>query len=149
MIEDEPAAFWAYEIPPGGRLTQHVPPDTCVCLTSAVLASQSEKRCMLRASSGGYSAVLCNLFGSGMHDTAKLGQPFHSDFELMLDGASTAAVHVSGFARGDLGPVEIEEAERRPTEHTKRASAVNGLLSNFNKEHKIYADTTDMAIFFE
>ena len=100
MIEDEPAAFWAYEIPPGGRLTQHVPPDTCVCLTSAVLASQSEKRCMLRASSGGYSAVLCNLFGSGMHDTAKLGQPFHSDFELMLDG-------FGAFLENDAGEAAV------------------------------------------
>jgi hypothetical protein len=69
---------------------------------------------VLRATSGGYSAVLCNLFGSGVHDTAKLGQPFNADFELMVDGASTSAVHVSGFSRGELGPVEIETAETRP-----------------------------------
>ena len=32
---------------------------------------------------------------------------------------------------------------------TKRASAMNGLLANFNQNHEIYADTTDMAIFFD
>ena len=30
---------------------------------------------------------------------------------------------------------------------TKRASAMNGLIANFDQNHKIYADTTDMAIF--
>ena len=32
---------------------------------------------------------------------------------------------------------------------TKRASAMNGLLANFDQNHEIYADTTDMAIFFD
>ena len=32
---------------------------------------------------------------------------------------------------------------------TKRASAMNGLLANFDQNHDIYADTTDMAIFFD
>lgn len=34
--------------------------------------------------------------------------------------------------------------------HTKRASAMNGMLSNFDTENnKVYDDTTDMAIFFD
>ena len=33
--------------------------------------------------------------------------------------------------------------------HTKRAAMMNGLISVFNKDHKIYADTDDMAVFFE
>ena len=32
---------------------------------------------------------------------------------------------------------------------TKRASAMNGLLANFDQNHEIYTDTTDMAIFFD
>eukprot|EP00966_Prymnesium_polylepis_P129334 2991182-Prymnesium_polylepis.1 len=32
---------------------------------------------------------------------------------------------------------------------TKGASAMNGLLANFDQKHKIYADTTDIAIFFD
>ena len=58
--------------------------------------------------------MLCNLFGSGAHDAAKLGQPFHADFALSVDGAGTAAVHVSGFSRGELGPTEIETSAKRP-----------------------------------
>jgi len=117
------ACFWGYEIPPGGKLSQHVSRHACVCLTGAVLATPSTERAVLRATSGGYSAVLCNLFGSGVHDTAKLGQPFNADFELMVDGASTSAVHVSGFSRGELGPVEIETAEKRPAPVSAKAPA--------------------------
>ena len=117
------ACFWGYEIPPGGKLSQHVSRHACVCLTGAVLATPSTERVVLRATSGGYSAVLCNLFGSGVHDTAKLGQPFNADFELMVDGASTSAVHVSGFSRGELGPVEIETAEKRPAPVSAKAPA--------------------------
>ena len=29
---------------------------------------------------------------------------------------------------------------------TKRASAMNGLLANFDQNHEVYADTTDMAV---
>mmetsp|Transcript_24916 Transcript_24916/g.50045 ORF Transcript_24916/g.50045 Transcript_24916/m.50045 type:complete len:174 (-) Transcript_24916:98-619(-) len=118
-MEDEPASFWAFEIPPGGRLSQHVPPGACVCLTRAVLATPSEKRCILTACTGGYSAVLCNLFGTGAHDSAHLGQPFSNDFELTVDGLGTSAVHVSGFSKGDLGPVETETAEKRPAQTGK------------------------------
>jgi hypothetical protein len=32
---------------------------------------------------------------------------------------------------------------------TKRASMMNGLISVYNDNHKIYEDTTDMATFFE
>ena len=32
---------------------------------------------------------------------------------------------------------------------TKRASAINGLLANYDQNHEIYADTTEMAIFFD
>ena len=117
------ACFWGFEIPPGGKLSQHVSRHACVCLTGAVLATPSTERTVLRATSGGYSAVLCNLFGSGVHDTAKLGQPFNADFELMVDGASASAVHVSGFSRGELGPVEIETAEKRPAPVSAKAAA--------------------------
>ena len=32
---------------------------------------------------------------------------------------------------------------------TKRASMMNGLISVYNKKHKIYEDASDMATFFE
>ena len=32
---------------------------------------------------------------------------------------------------------------------TKRASMMNGLISVYNKKHKIYEDASDMASFFE
>jgi len=63
--------------------------------------------------------VLCNLFGTGAHDSAHLGQPFSNDFELTVDGLGTSAVHVSGFSKGDLGPVETETAEKRPAQTGK------------------------------
>ena len=38
-------------------------------------------------------------------------------------GASASAVHVSGFSRGELGPVEIETAEKRPAPVSAKAAA--------------------------
>eukprot|EP00665_Eupelagonemidae_sp_cell47_P000303 gene304-62_t len=40
-------------------------------------------------------------------------------------------------------------ARTRKLTQTKRASAMNGLIANFSQNHDIYADTTDMAIFFD
>ena len=97
----EPPTFWAFEIPAGGVLTQRVPPTASVCLTNATLVSASSKRVVLAASSGGVTAVICNLFGTSGHDRANLGQPFHTDFQLRVTGSAT--VHVTGFARGELG----------------------------------------------
>ena len=99
-------SFWAFSIQPGARLQQQVPKGASICLTGATLADPSNQRTVLTASVGGVSAVLCNLFGRAGHEVARLGQPFHEDFELTVARGSQT-VHVSGFARGKLGPAEI------------------------------------------
>ena len=101
------ATFWAFSLEPGSTLSQQVPRGAKVCVTSAVLAAPSAERVVLTASSNGAKAVLCNLFGNH-HKHARLGQPFHDDFELSVS-AGAVAVHVSGFSQGDLGPVEVLE----------------------------------------
>ena len=130
-MDDDPPSFWSFSLPPGSKLSQAVPQSGCVCLTSAVLAEPSDGRVVLMAASGGMSAVLCNLFtrgdgvGSG-HEVAKLGQPFHEDFELFVVGGS-ADVHVSGFYRGDLGPAEVLRDARAPIKvSTKAPPAASG-----------------------
>ena len=101
------ATFWAFSLEPGSTLSQQVPRGAKVCVTSAVLAAPSAERVVLTASSNGAKAVLCNLFGNH-HKHARLGQPFHDDFELSVS-AGAVTVHVSGFSQGDLGPVEVLE----------------------------------------
>ena len=101
------ATFWAFSLEPGSTLSQQVPRGAKVCVTSAVLAAPSAERVVLTASSNGAKAVLCNLFGNH-HKHARLGQPFHDDFELSVS-AGAVAVHVSGFSQGNLGPVEVLE----------------------------------------
>ena len=120
-MEGAPPEFWAFAIPPGGTLSQAVPKTACVCLTSAVLSAPSSERVVLTATCGSSSAVLCNLFGSNGHDAAKLGQPFHQDFELSVSGGS-ATIHVSGFARGELGIAEIKEDERKRNQRIDSAA---------------------------
>ena len=114
-MDDTPAEFWAFALPAGQKLSQIVPKRGCVCITSAVLASPSTERVVLTATSGGMSAVLCNLFGNNGHEVARLGQPFHDDFELSVTGGN-ATVHITGFARGDLGPAELIEDDRKRNE---------------------------------
>ena len=118
---DAAPEFWAFAIPPGGTLAQHVPKDGCVCLTSAVLSAPSSDRVVLTAKCGSMSAVLCNLFGNTGHDIARLGQPFHEDFELSVSGGS-ATVHVSGFARGEVGPAEINSSKKQQPSAAKKTA---------------------------
>ena len=111
-MEDPPPCFWAYSIAPGTTLKQAVPRGGSVCITSAVLSEPTKDRIALWASSGSVSAVLCNLFSGAGHEVAKLGQPFHSHFELRV-GAGSSAIHVSGFSRGKLGPTKVLEAKAK------------------------------------
>ena len=103
---EEAPSFWAFSVPPGGTLSQQVPRGASVCLTSAVLSEKCASRVSLTATSSGISAVLCNLFGTSGHELARLGQPFRDDFELSVSKGGSA-IHISGYARGDLGPVEV------------------------------------------
>ena len=119
----ESPSFWAYSIEPGTTLKQAVPRGASVCLTSAVLSEPCDERVSLWATSGGMSAVLCNLFTGAGHEVAKLGQPFHADFDLEVR-AGGGAIHVSGFSHGDLGPSEVVAVKQQPAKAAKgKASA--------------------------
>ena len=132
-------SFWAFSIQPGARLQQQVPKGASICLTGATLADPSNQRTVLTASVGGVSAVLCNLFGRAGHEVARLGQPFHEDFELSVSGGKSA-VHVSGFARGDLGPAELlkavvsSEAAAEPAEMSSSAQRARAAKAEEEEE---------------
>ena len=131
-MEDAPPSFWAFEVPPGGSLTQQLTSDGCVCITGATLSAPGDThRSVLRASSGGFSGVLCNLFGGSGHEYARLGHPFNEDFTLTVKG--TTSVHISGFSRGDIGPAETEArlyGEEKAKPKAKSAAPVGGSIAS-------------------
>ena len=100
-------SFWAYSIPPGGTLSQDLSErGASVSLTSAVLAEKCSQPVTLTVTCNGVSLVLCTLSSKAGQENARLSQPFHGDFELSVSPGGVG-VHVSGFAKGDLGPVEL------------------------------------------
>ena len=101
------AAFWAFEVPVGGSLEQVIPRGSQLCLTAAGLSNPVAKgRVVLRVSSNGHTAVMCNLSQKPGHNSARLAQPFHETVTFWAEGS---AIHLSGWVRGDLGPLEVKK----------------------------------------
>ena len=95
---------WRVQLPAGGTLVQELPAGSRLWLQTVTLAPHAalsqDQRCVLRASSNGASAVLCNL--SVVSSCVKIALPFCGSVTFEAHGPHD--IQLTGRHNGPLGP---------------------------------------------